>query len=118
MKNIMTLVFLVAMVSSSVFAATAKTGNAVAGKKSFLSHCSVCHGMNADGKSQMASSFSTPIPGFRSKKVQSLTNDQISHVIMDGMGQMPAVAGVDDSEIPNLVAYVRTFGPKKTRATK
>jgi mono/diheme cytochrome c family protein len=118
MKKTMTLVFLSTLVSCAALAAPPKTGSAVAGKKAFISHCAVCHGMNADGKSQMANSFSTPIPDFRSKKVQSFTNDEIGHVISDGMGQMPAVAGVEDSEIPNLIAYVRTFGPKKKPAAK
>jgi hypothetical protein len=39
-------------------------------------------------------------------------------VITDGKGQMPAVAGVEESEIPDLVAFVRSFGSKKKAASK
>ena len=84
MKKTMTLVFLSTLVSCAALAAPPKTGSAVAGKKAFISHCAVCHGMNADQKPD-GNSFSTPIPDFRLKKVQSFTNDEIGHVISDGM---------------------------------
>jgi mono/diheme cytochrome c family protein len=115
MKKSMLVILAGVVLVSTAFGDTGKkaAGKVAAGQKSFMMHCAVCHGQNADGQSQMTSVFSTPIPDYRSPKVQALTDSEIADTIMNGKGQMPAVAGVDASEIPGLVAYVRSFAPKK-----
>jgi mono/diheme cytochrome c family protein len=110
------LVFLAAI--SAVSAQTSKptkgkspAGNAAVGKKDFLTRCSACHGMDARGKTAMADTLGG-VPDLHSKAVQMLTDAKIKEVITSGTDKMPAVPDVNDVEIANLIAFIRSLDKK------
>jgi mono/diheme cytochrome c family protein len=87
------------------------SGNAAQGKATFQERCAVCHGADASGHTAIAQALGT-IPDYRSNTVQSLTDAQIRAVITGGKGKMPPVKGVSETEITNLIAFIRSFGKK------
>lgn len=84
-------------------------GNAAAGQSLFISQCSICHGADASGRTPMAKSLGVTIPDYRSKQVQTLTDQEIRKVITEGKGSMPPVGNLSDSDITNLIAFIRSF---------
>jgi mono/diheme cytochrome c family protein len=87
------------------------SGNAAQGKATFQERCAVCHGADASGHTAIAQALGT-IPDYRSNTVQSLTDAQIRAVITGGKGKMPPVKGVSETEITNLIAFIRSLGKK------
>ena len=77
----------------------------------FQEHCAVCHGSDATGKTPMAKALGT-IADLHSKTVQSLTDAQIRTVITEGKEKMPPVRGLSDTEIANVIAFIRSLGKK------
>jgi len=86
-------------------------GNAATGRKDFLTRCSACHGMDARGKTPMADTMGG-VPDLHSKAVQTLTNAKIKQTITQGTDKMPPVPDVSDSEVANLIAFIRSLGQK------
>jgi mono/diheme cytochrome c family protein len=78
----------------------------------YRQYCLVCHG--ADGRGlEMRASMPT-IPDFTSRPWQeSVTNAQLAVSILDGKGvlMVPFRGRVSAEQAPDLVAYIRAFGP-------
>jgi cytochrome c6 len=76
----------------------------------YKTKCSTCHG--ADGKgSAMGQKLGTH--DFASPDVQKETDAQLTEIVSGGKGKMPSYKGkLKDSEITDLVAYVRTLAKK------
>jgi mono/diheme cytochrome c family protein len=77
--------------------AAAATGDAANGATLYSSNCAGCHGADGTGVSG---------PDLTSGLVSGMTDDQISDVIANGVGSMPAVLS-DDQEIADVLAYLR-----------
>jgi len=84
-------------------------GDATSGQAVFMNQCSICHGADASGRTPMAKSLGVTIPDYRSKQVQTLTDQEIRKVITEGKGSMPPVGNLSDSDITNLIAFIRSF---------
>ncbi len=77
----------------------------------FKAKCAVCHG--ADGKGDTSMGKALKIQDLSSSEVQGQTDAQLTGVITDGKGKMPAYKGkVTDDQIKQLVAYIRTLKKK------
>lgn len=76
----------------------------------YKAKCAMCHG--ADGKgSAMGQKMGTH--DFASPDVQKETDAQLTGIISGGKGKMPAYKDkLKDSEIKDLVAYIRGLGKK------
>lgn len=76
----------------------------------YKSKCAMCHG--ADGKgSAMGQKLGTH--DFSSPDVRNETDAQLTDIISGGKGKMPAYKDkLKDSEVKDLVAYIRTLGKK------
>ena len=85
-----------------------------AGKVVFMDQCSVCHGADASGKTDMAKSLGVTIPDFRSSLVQSLTDADIRRVITEGKGTMPPLGNLGEGNFTNLIAFIRSFSVEQT----
>jgi alcohol dehydrogenase (cytochrome c) len=88
------------------FALTAHGQEAVsAGRKTFENRCSGCHGADGNG-----GELGPPI----ARRVTNLTDAQIKTTVIDGlpMRGMPA-NNVSETEMPQLVAYLRTMRPRR-----
>lgn len=84
------------------------------GKKIFNVDCSLCHGENGDGKSDMASDIKN-IPDFTNPDVQKNSTDgQWFSIIRKGKGDMPSedAGRAKDDDVWSLVNYIRSFAKK------
>jgi ubiquinol-cytochrome c reductase cytochrome b subunit len=78
----------------------------------FQQYCLTCHG--TDGRGTAMKAAMPGIPDFTERAWQeSRENAQLSVSILDGKGTlMPSFRGrVNESQVPDLVAYVRALGP-------
>jgi mono/diheme cytochrome c family protein len=83
------------------------------GASIFRQYCIVCHG--PDGTGTIIRRTLPPIPDFTTSAFQKEhSNAQLLVSILDGKGTlMPATRGrITESQAGDLVAYVRSFGPK------
>jgi mono/diheme cytochrome c family protein len=83
-------------------------------KQLFDSICGKCHG--SDGRGGVPAAEGQPPPrNFCDPVFQaSRTDADLRKVIRDGKGPMPSFGVlVDDTQLTQLVAYVRGFNPKK-----
>ena len=93
---------LIAVCSSSAVAQDAAA--------TFKAKCAMCHG--PDGK---GSAMGTKMGAhdFTSADVQKETDAQLTEIITKGKGKMPAYDGkLKDTEIKDLVAYIRSLAKK------
>jgi mono/diheme cytochrome c family protein len=76
----------------------------------YKSKCAMCHG--ADGKgSNMGQKMG--VRDFSSADVQKESDAQLTEIISGGKGKMPSYKDkLKDSEIKDLVAYIRGLGKK------
>ena len=105
------LVLIVAMVRSTV------AGDVAATKKEFVRFCSKCHGNEGKGDGPQADALTTKPRDFTDcARMKAITDDTIFTAIKEGgesvhlSKDMPAWKdGMDDDEIHDLVAYVRSL---------
>jgi mono/diheme cytochrome c family protein len=80
----------------------------------YLALCAKCHG--ADGRGGVPAAEGLPAPSnFTDPAFQaSRTDDQLVQAIKKGKGPMPPFGALfDDTQMANLVLYVRSFDKKK-----
>ena len=82
-------------------------------KKVYGYDCAICHGVNGDGKGDIASSMKTPLKDFADPSVQAMSDGELFYIIQKGKGEMPPEGdrGKPD-DLWNIVSYVRTFAKK------
>src|SRR5512141_1549629 len=85
---------------SSLFAAD--------GAALYKAKCAACHG--PDGAAQTAVGKNLKIRGFAEADVQKLTDAELTKMIEDGKGKMPAFKGkLTGEEVSALVKQIRSF---------
>jgi mono/diheme cytochrome c family protein len=115
MKSLIASAVLLMFVSPALMAAPA--GDATVGKDVYTKRCAICHGDDGSGDTPMAAAFGPPPPpDFRSKTVQSMTDAQITNVVKNGKDRMPKQTAVNDDDIANIIAYIRTLPKVKPMA--
>lgn len=87
-------------------------GDVAAGKDAFMKHCATCHGADGNGKEAVAKLLKVTFPPLGSKQVQALTNAEMHSVILNGKGKMKPVKDLNRSDVPNLIAFVRSLAKK------
>ena len=80
----------------------------------FKAKCSGCHGAEGKGVESMGT------PNFTDAKWQAGRKDALLiATINNGKGQMPGYkSSLNAADVKGMVAYVRSFAPKKAAATK
>jgi len=74
----------------------------------FLANCTGCHGKNADGNTPAGKAWS--VPDLRSQQVQAMSDQQLTQIIRQGRGRMPAWGGLfSPIDIEHLLTYVRSL---------
>ena len=72
----------------------------------YKAKCSVCHGADGKGGKMGTRDFGSP-------DVQKETDAQLTDIVTKGKGKMPSYEGkLKDTEIKDLVAYVRSLAKK------
>ncbi len=77
----------------------------------FRANCALCHG--ADGKSNTPTGRAFKAPDLTSAAVAKMTDAELTRVIHDGKGNMPAFGTrLTDAQIRSLVAHIRSLQKK------
>jgi mono/diheme cytochrome c family protein len=79
------------------------------GKALFTSKCANCHGANGEGKAAIAKMFNVTMPPLGSAQVQSKSDADLKKVITAGSGKMKPVTSLNESQVSDVVAFVRTL---------
>ncbi len=82
-------------------------------KSIYAIDCSMCHGDNGNGKTDLATSMSLTLADWTDpKSLENHEDGELFNVIRNGKGEkMPpeATGRATDSEVWNLVVYIRSF---------
>jgi len=97
---------------AAVPALMAQKGDAVAGKAIYSAKCAMCHGADGEGKPAMAKMLKVEFKHLGSKEVQAKSDADLKKEIGEGTGKMKAVKLAGDTDVANLIAYVRTLKSK------
>ena len=74
----------------------------------YKAKCASCHG--PDGKGETGIGKSMKLKSLGSSEVQKTSDADLTKIIADGKGKMPAYKGkLSDDEIKALVAFIRTL---------
>ena len=84
-------------------------GDAKAGKEVYTRGCENCHGAAGEGNPKIAKMLNVSMQPLGSAAVQAMSDQQLKDVVLKGMGKMPAVRHVSETEAADVVAYIRTF---------
>jgi mono/diheme cytochrome c family protein len=77
----------------------------------YKTKCAACHG--ADGKGETAIGKSNKIRDLGSAEVQAQSDADLTAVIANGKGKMPAYGkGLKPDQVKDLVAYIHTLAKK------
>jgi len=78
----------------------------------YKAKCAACHG--PDGKGDTAVGKALGIHDFASADTQNKSDGDLTQIITKGKNKMPAYgSSLKESEIKDLVEYIRAFGKKK-----
>ena len=78
----------------------------------FQEQCIVCHGPN--GRAQTETGMKVGAADLTSDAVQQQSDSQLSKIIQDGKGKMPAFEGkLTDDEVRAVIGYIRQLAKKK-----
>ena len=110
MNQLFVRIGLAAVLACGLLAFAASQATAQDAASTFKAKCAMCHG--ADGKGS-AMGQKMGVHDFSSAEVQKETDAQLTEAISAGRGKMPAYKDkLKDSEIKDLVAYIRELGKK------
>jgi cytochrome c6 len=98
---------LVALAVAFVFSAPARAD----GAGDFKAKCAMCHG--ADGTGSTPTGTALKVRDLGSSDVQAQSDAQLTDIITNGKGKMPAYKGkLTDDQIKGLVAFIRSFAKR------
>lgn len=109
MKRIIQLGIILMVVIAVPSLILAKGGDVAKGKTLYTSKCATCHGPDGAGKDAIAKMMKVEMSPLSAKKVQDKTDAQLTEDITKGTGKMKAVAGLKDSDVADLIAFVRSL---------
>ena len=92
-----------------------------AAKKLYGYHCAMCHGVQGDGKGDLATDMKLKLPDWRDpSSLAKMTDGEMFYIITNGRGKMTGGEGDRTSEEVrwNLVNYVRSFAKKDAGGAK
>jgi len=71
--------------------------------------CSSCHGADGKGNPAMVKAMGEKGLNLTTKEVAGMKDDEVSKVILEGRGKMPATKGMTKDESKQVIDYVRTL---------
>jgi cytochrome c6 len=110
-STILLLLFVGLMLFVASIARANPVPDAAAASATFKSKCAMCHGPDGAG-SEVGKSLNAP--DLRSQAVQKLPDAELTRIITNGKGGMPAFKdSLSEDQIHSLVAHVRSLRAKK-----
>ena len=102
-KNFGTMTLAVALLAGTcLFSSPAKADTAAA-EATFKAKCAMCHGADGKGKASMKT------PDMTSADVQKKSDADLSGVITNGKGKMPAYKTMTPDQVKDMVAFIRSL---------
>ncbi len=109
MNWIATITTCVTLAAFALLSAPARADNT--GEATYKTKCAACHG--PDGKGETTIGKANKIRDLGSADVQKQSDDELSGIIGNGKGKMPAYAkSLKPEQIKDLVAYIRGLAKK------
>ena len=83
--------------------------DAKAGKVSYDKACRSCHGATGEPNAAIAKALKAEMRHLGSKEVQARSDAELKKMITEGVGKMKPVKTLSDSDVDNVIAYMRTL---------
>lgn len=77
----------------------------------YKAKCAMCHGQ--DGKGETAMGKKMELKDLASEEVQKKSDAELSGIITNGKGKMPAYKTMTPDQVKDMVAYIRALAKKK-----
>ena len=71
--------------------------------------CSTCHGRDGAPNEKMAAMLKVTMRPLGSPGVQALSDSDIARIVTEGNGKMKPVTGMAESDLTNVIAFLRTL---------
>jgi cytochrome c6 len=95
------------MMATAGMLSTQAKADAASAQALYKTKCAGCHGADAKGKAALKTQ------DFASAEVQKMSDADLTSIIADGKGKMPAYGkSLKPDQVKDLVDYVRSFAKK------
>lgn len=84
-------------------------GDVNSGKIVYDKKCRICHGDNGEGNPDVAKKLKAEQKPLYSDEVQKKTDADFKKIIAEGSGKMKPPKNVSDTDMDNVIAFVRTL---------
>jgi mono/diheme cytochrome c family protein len=84
-----------------------------AGKAAYTKACGSCHGLDGAPKEAIAKMMKVEMRHLGSKEVQAKNDAGLRKDIVEGTGKMRPVKGLSDTQVNDVVAFLRSLATKQ-----
>lgn len=102
-KTLGTATLVAALLAGAGLVSTAARADVAAGEATFKTKCAACHGADGKGKEMMKTR------DLASADVQKMSDADLSGMITNGKGKMPAYKTLTPDQVKDLVAFIRSL---------
>jgi len=103
MKQLGTLTLVGTLFAGTCLLSAAAKADTAAGETMFKAKCAGCHGADGKGKEAMKTT------DMAADDVQKMSDADLSGVISNGKGKMPAYKTLTPDQVKDLVGYIRSL---------
>jgi cytochrome c6 len=102
-KTLGTATLVAALLAGVCLVGTSARADVAAGEATFKAKCAACHGADGKGKEAMKTR------DLASADVQKMSEADLSGMITNGKGKMPAYKTLTPDQVKDLVAFIRSL---------
>ena len=102
-KTLGTTTLVAALLAGVCLVSTSARADVAAGEATFKAKCAMCHGADGKGKEAMKTR------DLASADVQKMSDADLSGMITNGKGKMPAYKTLTPDQVKDLVAFIRSL---------
>ena len=102
-KTLGTATLVAALLAGACLVSTSARADVAAGGATFKAKCAACHGADGKGKEAMKTR------DLASADVQKMSDADLSGMITNGKGKMPAYKTLTPDQMKDLVAFIRSL---------
>jgi cytochrome c6 len=103
MKQLGTLTLVGTLLAGTCLLSAPAKADTAAGETMFKAKCAACHGADGKGKEAMKTT------DMAAADVQKMSDADLSGVISNGKGKMPAYKTLTPDQVKDLVSYIRSL---------
>jgi cytochrome c553 len=90
-------------------AGIAAAADVKAGKTAYDKACRSCHGATGEPNAAIAKALKVEMRHLGAKEVQDRSDAELKKMITEGVGKMKPVKALADTDVDNVIAYMRTL---------